>query len=130
MIDPMPFDALWFRILVGIVVGMILGSFTTMLAYRLPRKISIVQPPSTCPSCQTRLGVRDLVPIFSWAISNGKCRHCGSKIGARYLWIELAVTVLTIVVFVGIGLNWLALLTLIVTIIVVTRAIIWFESKL
>ena len=84
--------SVWFLLVVGLLLGMVMGSFTTMLAYRLPRGISIVSPPSHCPSCKTRLTPRDLVPIFSWLINGGKCRHCGSEIGAKYLIIEIAIT--------------------------------------
>jgi leader peptidase (prepilin peptidase)/N-methyltransferase len=96
-------DALWFRILGGLLIGAALGSFTTMLAYRLPRRLSIVHPPSTCPSCCARLGVRDLLPIFSWLLSGGRCRHCSAPIGARYLVIELIVTAFSICAFVFVG---------------------------
>jgi prepilin signal peptidase PulO-like enzyme (type II secretory pathway) len=86
---PPPFDLAWFRFAVGFIVGAIVGSFGTMLAYRLPRRLSIVAPRSHCPSCKTPLGVSDLVPMLSWLLGGGRCRHCGAKIGMRYLWIEL-----------------------------------------
>ena len=93
MIDlPPPFDAAWFRFFLGFIVGSALGSFTTMLAYRLPRRMSIVSPRSHCPTCKTPLGARDLVPIFSWLLHKCRCRHCHAGIGARYLWIELAIS--------------------------------------
>lgn len=90
---PPPFDAVWFRFLLGFIVGACLGSFATMLAYRLPRQISIVMPRSHCPSCKTTLTPRDLVPILSWLLNKGRCRHCHAPIGARYLRIELAVSI-------------------------------------
>jgi leader peptidase (prepilin peptidase)/N-methyltransferase len=79
----------WVRSIFGFVMGAILGSFATMLVYRLPRHISIVLPRSHCPSCKTVLGVRDLVPIFSWIAMRGRCRHCHAQIGVRYPAIEL-----------------------------------------
>jgi hypothetical protein len=48
-------DATWFRIIAGLVSGLILGSFVTMLSYRLPRRLSIITPGSQCPACKTRL---------------------------------------------------------------------------
>ncbi|MDD4617013.1 MAG: prepilin peptidase [Alphaproteobacteria bacterium] len=80
---------LFLRLLFGFLIGSVLGSFATMLTYRLPRKLSIVTPRSHCPSCKTTLGVRDLVPVFSGIASKGKCRHCGAEIGTRYIKIEL-----------------------------------------
>ena len=87
---PPPFDAAWFRFVIGFTLGAVLGSFTTMLAYRLPRGLSIIAPRSHCPACRTTLGRRDLVPLLSWLSSRGRCRHCGGKIGNRYFWIEFA----------------------------------------
>ena len=85
---PVFFD-LWFRLICGFMIGAALGSFATMLAYRLPRHMSIVTPDSHCPSCKTRLRPRDLVPMLSWLSARGKCRYCGAAIGARYIRIEL-----------------------------------------
>lgn len=101
--EPFPFDAMWFRVFVGLVVGLVLGSFTTMLSYRAPRRISIIAPPSQCPYCHTPLKPRDLVPILSWIIERGKCRHCNARISARYLIIELLTTFAVVIAFVKLG---------------------------
>ena len=82
-------DVLWIRFIAGFVIGAILGSFTVVLAYRLPRHLSIVLPRSHCLSCNTVLSIRDLVPIFSWLSTRGHCRHCGANIGAKCLVIEI-----------------------------------------
>ena len=84
-------------------MGLVLGSFTTMLSYRIPRKLSIVTPPSYCPRCNAHLKARDLVPVFSWLFEGGKCRQCQQPISPRYLLIELATTVLCTTCFVTIG---------------------------
>jgi prepilin signal peptidase PulO-like enzyme (type II secretory pathway) len=96
-------DSLWFLALCGVVIGLILGSFVTMLSYRLPRRISIISPPSTCPSCGTRLGFFDLFPVFSWVFCGGACRHCQAKIGIRYPLIELCVALFSTFSFVLLG---------------------------
>lgn len=100
---PPPFDALWFRIFIGLIIGLVLGSFTTMLSYRLPRKLSIVYPPSHCPKCNTPLKPRDLIPLLSWVFEGGKCRHCKSSISLSYLLIEMATTFASIIAFGFIG---------------------------
>jgi len=106
MIPVMPLqDMLWFRLLAGLLVGLALGSFTTMLSYRAPRNISIVRPPSHCPKCHTPLKARDLVPLFSWLLARGKCRACGAPIGLRYVLIELVTTGATLIAFVWLGLT-------------------------
>ena len=98
-----PPDAPWFLFISGLVIGLALGSFTTMLSYRIPRRISIVHPPSQCPNCHTPLTKRDLVPVLSWIFERGKCRHCHAPIAIRYLLIELATTVAVVIAFMRLG---------------------------
>jgi len=50
----------------GLVTGLTLSSFVTMLSYRLPRRLSIITPGSHCPVCKPPLKPRDLVPVVSW----------------------------------------------------------------
>ena len=99
----LPQDELWFRLLAGLLVGLALGSFVTMLSYRAPRNLSIVSPPSHCPHCKTPLTPRDLVPVVSWVVGGGKCRHCHKPIPARYLLVELATTAGCVVAFAVLG---------------------------
>jgi leader peptidase (prepilin peptidase)/N-methyltransferase len=87
---PYPFDQTWFRFLIGFVLGGCIGSFATMLTYRLPRRLSIVAPRSHCPACGHTLGARDLVPLLSYLWQRGRCHYCNACIGQRYLLIELA----------------------------------------
>jgi leader peptidase (prepilin peptidase)/N-methyltransferase len=103
--DPSPVDALWFRFMLGLVIGLILGSFTTMLSYRIPRRLSIIMPPSQCPNCHTPLKPRDLVPVLSWILEKGHCRHCREPISPRYLIIELVTTAAVLTAFLTLGLT-------------------------
>jgi leader peptidase (prepilin peptidase)/N-methyltransferase len=119
---PPPFDAAWFRLVIGFIVGLALGSFVTMLSYRLPRKISIVTPPSHCPSCKTPLKPRDLMPVLSWLLVNGKCRYCGVDIGARYVLIELVTAIASAVAFGIIGFQ-LSLILVVAGIVAVVTAV-------
>lgn len=91
------------RIALGLVFGLVLGSFTTMLSYRVPRNLSIVAPPSQCPHCHTPLTKRDLIPVLSWIKEKGRCRHCGERIGLRYLLIELVTALAVTLAFALIG---------------------------
>ncbi|MCB1782998.1 MAG: prepilin peptidase [Alphaproteobacteria bacterium] len=77
-------------------LGLLLGSFTTALVYRVPRGMNWVSERSICTSCGRNLGVLDLVPVFSWLSSHGACRTCHAKVSARYPLIELSVAVLCI----------------------------------
>lgn len=100
---PPPFDQAWFLGILGFIIGVAFGSFVTMLSYRLPRGMSIVLPPSACPTCHSRLTARDLVPILSFLFSRAKCRHCGAPIGARYVLIELMTGITCAAAFALIG---------------------------
>lgn len=79
----------WFWPLVGGMLGAVLGSFLNCVRYRVPRGISLRHPPSHCPSCKTVLGVPDLVPVLSFLVLRGRCRHCGITIGSTSLWVEI-----------------------------------------
>ena len=82
--------------LVGLcaVFGLAIGSFLNVVIYRVPRNESLVSPPSTCPSCGTRIAARDNVPIVSWLLLHGRCRHCSTPISARYPLVEASCAVL------------------------------------
>jgi len=71
-------------------VGAAIGSFLTLVTYRLPRDEKIGMTRSRCPSCGTTLGVRDLFPVLSWIFSRGKCRYCKARVSMRYPITELA----------------------------------------
>jgi prepilin signal peptidase PulO-like enzyme (type II secretory pathway) len=71
-------------------LGAAIGSFLTLVTYRLPREQPIGLSRSRCPACGTTLTVRDLFPILSWVVARGKCRHCKTRISVRYPLTELA----------------------------------------
>jgi leader peptidase (prepilin peptidase)/N-methyltransferase len=122
-----PADEMWFRLLSGLLVGLALGSFTTMLSYRAPRNISIIAPPSHCPKCRTPLKIRDLVPVLSFLIERGKCRHCGTKMGVRYIVIELLTTLCCIVAFAYFGFQPELIVALVGIVCFISLATINFE---
>jgi leader peptidase (prepilin peptidase) / N-methyltransferase len=66
------------------------GSFLGVLIRRLPEERPIAWARSACEACGATLRARDLVPLFSWAVLGGRCRHCGERIGWFYPAVELA----------------------------------------
>ena len=74
----------------GLLAGLIFGSFIAALTSRWPQGRSIVHGRSACESCGATLGARDLVPVLSHLALRGKCRHCDAPIPPRNLGIELA----------------------------------------
>lgn len=73
-----------------LVAAPFIGSFLSVLVVRLPAGEDVVLTRSHCRSCQHPLGLRDLIPIASWIVSRGKCRHCGARVDALYPFMELA----------------------------------------
>jgi len=69
-------------------MGAIIGSFLNVVAYRLPRRQSLVKPASRCPSCGTPVRPYDNIPVLSWLLLRGHCRSCGAPISARYPLVE------------------------------------------
>ncbi|MGQ9616160.1 MAG: prepilin peptidase [Spirochaetota bacterium] len=89
-----------------ILVGLCMASFLGSLSYRIPRGISMISPPSSCPSCGKRIMPYDLVPVLSYTILGGRCRYCKRPIGVKYLIIEVLTPVLFIVIYRIYGINW------------------------
>ncbi len=69
-------------------MGAAVGSFLNVCIHRIPDDLSVVSPPSRCPRCETRIAWYDNVPIVSWLLLRGRCRHCATPIGARYPTVE------------------------------------------
>ena len=69
---------------------MIFGSFATAVAYRVPRRESVVTGRSKCPRCGRQIGALENIPVLSWVMLRGRCKNCGEPISARYPLIELA----------------------------------------
>ncbi|MGI9021181.1 MAG: prepilin peptidase [Solirubrobacterales bacterium] len=76
------------------VAGLVLGSFITVLAHRLPRGENWIAGRSRCPGCGEEIRARDNVPVLSWLALRSKCRSCGEAISPRYPLAELGLGVL------------------------------------
>lgn len=96
--------------------GLILGSFSTALSYRVPHGIPWIWDKtgqgqggvacrSACPYCHTKLSLLDLFPVFSWLLLRGRCRHCGGAFGGRYPAIELLTMLSCIAVYYSWGMS-------------------------
>ena len=71
-----------------IVIGLAIGSFLNVCISRIPLDESVVQPRSRCPQCRKPIANRDNIPILSYILLGGRCRHCKKKISIRYPFIE------------------------------------------
>jgi len=75
--------------LVILLFGLAWGSFLNVVIFRVPRNMSLVRPPSTCPRCGRAIRPYDNIPVLSYLILRGKCRHCGFGIPFSYLLVEI-----------------------------------------
>lgn len=113
-----------------LVFGLALGSFVSMLSYRIPRGLSITGR-SFCDHCQKKITWHENIPLLAYFLFK-KCRACNSKIPSRYPIIELltaALFVLTGLLWPG-GLNFQLLLFLLAVVLLLTMTIIDFEHQL
>jgi leader peptidase (prepilin peptidase)/N-methyltransferase len=74
--------------------GLALGSFLNVVAARVPLRRSIVRPPSACMSCNQEIGWYDNVPLLSYFLLRGRCRHCEARIPFLYPTVELVTALL------------------------------------
>ncbi len=76
--------------------GLIIGSFLNVCIYRIPNGKSIVWPASFCPKCGNPIKWYDNVPVLSYILLWGKCRHCKEPISCQYPLIEILTSILTV----------------------------------
>jgi leader peptidase (prepilin peptidase)/N-methyltransferase len=86
--------------------GLAVGSFLNVVAARIPLRRSIVSPGSACPKCETSLSWYDNIPLVSYAVLRGRCRHCGVSISWRYPAVEAATAVLVVCCALKFGFSW------------------------
>lgn len=99
----------WYGPVVSLVFGLCIGSFLNVCIYRIPLEKSIAWPGSHCPLCQNRIAWYDNVPVLSYLILRGKCRHCHVRISPRYPLVEMLTGVLFVGVYNHYGLDWMTL---------------------
>lgn len=115
-------------ILAGI-LGACLGSFLNVAAHRsIQGRSWYGRERSACESCGHVLGASELVPIVSWLIQRGKCRHCGAKISVRYILVELLCAALAITVIYRWGISWAAVISSVGTCGLVLNSLTDYES--
>lgn len=94
-------------LLVGAMLyGTAIGSFLNVVIYRVPVGQSVVRPPSACPSCGHQIQARDNIPVVSWLMLRGLCRHCGAEISPRYPLVELLTGLVWVAVALRFGWSW------------------------
>lgn len=87
-------------------LGICVGSFVNVCIYRIPQGKSVVSPASHCPACLHRLGLLELIPVFSYLYLCGRCRWCGSRFSMQYPLVELITGLLFVLVWRRFELSW------------------------
>jgi leader peptidase (prepilin peptidase)/N-methyltransferase len=117
--------------------GLVIGSFLNVVIYRVPRGLSVVSPRSACPECETPIAERDNIPVVSWLLLRGRCRHCHAPISPRYPLVELGCAALFAGTAARFGYSWsvpaflvlfaglLALSVIDVERLILPKAIVW-----
>ena len=98
---------------IALVPGLALGSFLNVIVARVPLRRSIVHPGSACMTCQAPIAWYDNLPLVSYLVLRGRCRHCGTHIPLRYLLIELATGLLVVASLLAFGAHPTALVAMV-----------------
>ena len=116
--------------MVGI-LGATVGSFLSVLIYRLPRKISLIDPVrSYCTSCNSKISWFHNLPIISYLTLRGKCASCHKRYPVRYLLIEIISSLSALVSFQYFGATWTALAVFALTAMLIVQTFIDLDFKL
>ncbi len=95
--------------LIGLLAGLLTGSFLNVCIYRMPRDLSVIRPRSFCPACENTIAARDNIPVVSYLLLGGRCRHCRARIPLRYPAVELLTAALFAVTLGALGISLAAL---------------------
>jgi len=136
------------------VLGILIGSFLNVVIYRLPvmmqrewqnecaesfpeanlsadnETFNLVVPRSRCPQCGHLIGSTENIPLLSWLLQKGRCRHCAGKISTRYPCIELLTGCLSLAVASVLPFGWPLLFALLFTWVLITLTFIDFDTML
>ncbi|MCY3769912.1 MAG: A24 family peptidase [Gammaproteobacteria bacterium] len=124
------------------IVGTAVGSFLNVVILRLPPRLhyeglsllsgkpagerppGILRPGSHCPACKTPIRAWQNLPVISFLLLRGQCRHCGVQIGFRYPLVELLSGLLSAGVVLVLGPTWQGLAGLLLTWVFITLSFI------
>lgn len=110
--------------------GAAVGSFLNVCIYRIPRKRSIVFPPSACPKCEKPIRSYDNIPLVSYVILKGKCRDCKAPISFRYFIIELITAVVFTLIYRRWGLSYEFFIQIFFTAILIVISFIDYDFQI
>lgn len=107
-----------------------IGSFLNVVASRVPLRRSVTDGRSACMSCSNEIAAYDNIPLISWLVLRGRCRHCKAAIPWRYPTVELTTTVLVVTSFLLFGATLDAVLASFFCIVLVAISAIDIEHRI
>lgn len=143
--------------LCALLLGLVVGSFLNVVVYRYPLMMkddwrrqchdflelspaedegrhfavfNLASPGSHCPQCKHPIGALENIPVLSWLVQGGKCKHCGVRIPLRYPATELVTALLSMLVVSHAGFTWLSLALLVLTWTLIVLTLIDFDHQL
>ena len=147
----------WLVPVFGAVLGLLVGSFINVVAWRLPimmeiawrretrsasesgieipadidpDRFSLWMPGSACPHCNTPIQALQNIPVLSYAFLRGRCAHCAQRISSRYPIVEAFVGLCSAIVAWRFGFTWQCLLALGLTWTLISASIIDIDHYL
>ena len=119
------------------IFGLCIGSFINVVIARLPgltdQQLSdpseqpaanLIRPGSHCPKCKNKIRWIDNIPLLSYILLKGQCRHCDAPISIQYFWVELLTGILFTLCFIRFGLSSMLIWSLILTSMLISLAMI------
>lgn len=116
--------------IITFIVGLLIGSFLNVCIYRIPVEQTVITTPSHCYNCGQRIKPWDLVPVLSFLILKGRCRHCDTQLSWQYPLVELTTGLLFLVAVWRWGITWETLSMLVFFSLLVVVTVIDFHHQI
>ena len=141
-------------ICLALVLGLLVGSFLNVVIYRVPEglnrswkiqakqvldipleqgegeRFNILMPPSHCPSCKTAIKPWQNIPILSYVLLKGQCKHCHTAISLRYPLVELLTGLVFAICAWKFGETWTALAAMVFSAYLIAMVFIDADTQL
>ena len=121
---PLSISLIW-----AILFALMFGSYSTSFVARLPKGIMQKKKNAYCVSCKNNLERRDLYPIFSYLISQGKCRFCDAAIPRAIFYTEIIVTIAYIIAYLQYGFSMDYILLSFCCFFAIIAAAVWINDR-
>jgi len=113
-----------------LLLGAVVGSFLNVCVFRIPKNESIIFPASHCQACRHPIAWRDNIPVVSFLLLKGQCRHCNAPISGQYIWVELSCVVLFFLFYGVFGLTVRGAVYLILSLALLTESLIDWKHQI